>query len=148
MATKKPAVKNQGMTLSQLAARTTMDRIERSRYVKLLKTKMGHDANGYGFIAAQTTTTKVVDQSGRLVRHVGSKYITMVTFFDKQLHCRVSCSCDDNLFRWEVANTKRNAAEIEYSNGERPKVTNPTMNPGLCKHLYALYVSVRFKLPK
>lgn len=149
MANNTKSKKNQGMTLSQLAARTTMDRIERARHVKLLQTKIGHNAEGQGFIAAQTTTTRKVDPHGRLVRVTsGSKYVTMITFVDKKLHCIVSCSCDDNLFRWEVANTKRKASEIEYSNGENPVVTNPKLNPGLCKHLYAVFVSVRSRLPK
>ena len=148
-APKKAKPKNQGMTATQLFARTTMDRIERARHVKLLKTKIGHDADGYGFVAAQTTTVRKIDEKGRLIRvKNGPKYVTMITFFDKYLHCRISCSCDDNLFRWEVSNTLRKASEIEYSNGDLPVMTNPKLNPGMCKHLVALYQSIRSRLPK
>lgn len=145
MATK-PKPKNVGMTLPQLAGRTTRDRIDRAQHVKILQTKTGYDNQGQAYIAGQTTTVRKVDDKGKLVRYKGPKYVTMITFIDRSLHCLVSCSCSDNLFRWEVANTKRKASEVEYSNGDDPTTTNPRMNPGLCKHLYAVYVTIKSKL--
>jgi len=52
-------------------------------------------------------------------------------------------NCPDFKFRWEVANKKVGSSQIFHSNGKNPNKTNPTMRPGLCKHLIALggYIS-------
>jgi len=47
-------------------------------------------------------------------------------------------NCPDYLYRWEVANARVGSSKIIHSNGQPPNVTNPTMRPGLCKHLLAL----------
>jgi len=51
---------------------------------------------------------------------------------------KLSCSCDDFLFRFEYALYRRGAADIRHSNGEPPDITNPAHQPGCCKHLIAL----------
>lgn len=48
----------------------------------------------------------------------------------------VSCSCPDFKFRWEVSLAHRNNTSIVYSNGAYPKITNPQMTPGVCKHIF------------
>lgn len=51
----------------------------------------------------------------------------------------VSCTCSDFVFGgWEYALFKKGAAKIIYGNGEPPKIKNPTMLPGACKHLVGL----------
>lgn len=49
---------------------------------------------------------------------------------------KVSCSCEDYWSTWEVALKKQGAADIRYSNGKTPRVKNPAMIPGCCKHLF------------
>lgn len=51
---------------------------------------------------------------------------------------KLSCSCDDFLFRFEYALYRKGAADIRHSNGEPPEVRNPSFTPGCCKHLIAL----------
>ena len=48
----------------------------------------------------------------------------------------VSCSCPDFKFRWEVSLAHRNNTSITYSNGAYPKITNPQLVPGVCKHVF------------
>jgi len=49
----------------------------------------------------------------------------------------VSCSCEYFLYHCEVADTREDASSVKYSNGAKPKVTNPRMIPHICKHLIA-----------
>ena len=44
------------------------------------------------------------------------------------------CDCEFYLYNSEVALHKYGAADIYYSNGEPPLVTNPGMTPLVCKH--------------
>lgn len=53
----------------------------------------------------------------------------------RKLGCKVSCSCEDYLYRLEVSNRAHGSSDVIYSNGKKPKITNPDMHPGLCKHL-------------
>ncbi len=136
------------LTLRQLFKRTTEDRKQRAMYVKVLQMKTGHTKEGLGFVAAKTRSTHIVNGDGKLVRNPKpTTYVSMIIFIDRKLNCHVSCSCDDNLYRWEYANAGKNAAEIEYSNGEPPIYTNPGYKPGLCKHLVSLYLKIQPKLP-
>jgi len=48
----------------------------------------------------------------------------------------VSCSCPDFKYRWEVSLAHRNNTSITYSNGAYPKITNPQLVPGVCKHIF------------
>lgn len=136
------------LTLKQMAAVTPRNRRLSAQYVKLLKVKSGYDDDGQAFIVAQTYSTKVLNSKGLFVaNHNKDKYITHITFLDKKLHAKVSCSCADFCFREEWVLTERDAADIEYSNGEPPVVTNPPPGtPYICKHLYKLYLLIKDKL--
>lgn len=121
------------MTLKKLLYRTTEDRKTRANYVRILEMKASHDEYGRGFVAARTYSRYKVNEQGRLIPNADpNHYVTQITFLDRRLHVHISCSCADNMFRWETANSYENAAEIEYSNGDAPNVTNPRYNPGLC----------------
>ena len=54
----------------------------------------------------------------------------------------VSCSCDQFKFAFEYALTERNAARIQYSNGEFPVIKNPKLIPGGCKHCWVLWTKI------
>lgn len=136
------------LTIKQLAKRTSEDRKQRALYVKIIAMKAGRTPEGLGFVAAKTYSTHTVNSKGELVRNPSpTRYVSMITFIDKKLHCKVSCSCDDLLFRWEFANAEKEAGDIEYSNGEAPNTTNPELKPSLCKHIMALYTKIQPKLP-
>lgn len=136
------------LTLKQLYSKTTPERKDRARYVRIVQTKIGHNKQGLGYVAARTYSRLKVGRDGRLVKNDDPQhYVTMITFLNKKLQCICSCSCGDTTFRWEVANSYKGAAEIEFSNGEPPLTTNPTFKVGLCKHLCALYAKIQPKLP-
>lgn len=136
------------LTLAQMFNKTESGRKDRALQVQVLRLKTGYTEDGFGYVAAQTYSRYRVDPKGKLVLNKsGNKYVTVVTFLDKKLHCLVSCSCGDNTFRFETANSYKNAAIIEYSNGAAPNTTNPNYKAGLCKHLCSLYLKIKPKLP-
>ncbi len=49
--------------------------------------------------------------------------------------CWVRCSCEYFLYHCEVADTRKEASSIKYSNGALPNKTNPRFIPHICKHL-------------
>jgi len=51
---------------------------------------------------------------------------------------QVSCNCPDYLYTYEYALNHHGAARIINSNGEYPILKNPTLQAGLCKHLWVL----------
>jgi hypothetical protein len=55
----------------------------------------------------------------------------------RKLKSKVSCDCEDFLYRFEVANKSHGASDVQHSNGARPNITNPKLKPGICKHLLA-----------
>jgi hypothetical protein len=136
------------LTLKQLYARTDEERKQRATYVQIVAMKTGYTNEGLGYVAAKTFSRYKVGPDGKLKRNtVPNHYISMITFQNKKLQAVLSCSCDDNLFRWEVANSYKGASEIEYSNGAAPDTTNPNYRPGMCKHLVSLYLKIQPKLP-
>lgn len=137
------------LTPKQLYYRTTRERKERVQYVRIIRIKMGHNRQGLGYVAAKTYSKYKVRADGMVVKNKNRRdYLTMITFLNRKLQCIVSCSCGDNTFRWEVANTYKEASEIEFSNGEPPLITNPTFKVGMCKHIAALYLKIKPQLPE
>lgn len=141
------------MNLRQMALLTSDDRKHRAKYVVLTYLKAGVNKQGYPYAAARTYSKYAEDRHGRPVRVLDPHhYVTVIVFVPNKkgnkLNCVVSCSCDDNCFRFEWANTRKKASEIEYCNGQPPDATNPTYEPSLCKHLYALYQRIKPELPK
>lgn len=138
------------MKIETLIRRTDSQRKTRAKYVRVLRLKTGRNAIGNLFIAGQTQTTHRFD--GRFYVPVPpmhrNTYVTVIEFIDNSFNCRVACSCEDFKFREEVALWTRNAANIEYSNGAFPVITNPQLKPYVCKHTVALYEKVKAKLPR
>lgn len=65
--------------------------------------------------------------------------------------CSVDCSCEDYRYKWAYANSDKDAGEIgndslSQCNGAYPRVTNPHLRPGLCKHLLSLRGYLKTKL--
>lgn len=53
----------------------------------------------------------------------------------------VHCSCENYLYQWEVSNTARGSSSVINSNGNMPRIRNPRLRPGLCKHAYAAAIA-------
>jgi hypothetical protein len=60
----------------------------------------------------------------------------------------VHCSCENYLYQWEVSNTARGSSSVINSNGAIPRIRNPRMRPGLCKHSYAAALAALKSVPK
>lgn len=136
------------LNLKQLLRHTDDGRKQRARYVKLTGLKTGYLRSGLGYVASKSKSTHRVSPDGKVTRVENpQEHITVITFIDKKLNVHCACSCEDNTFRWEYANTAKNASEIEYSNGEPPTTTNPKLRNSLCKHMVALVNRIRPKLP-
>jgi hypothetical protein len=65
--------------------------------------------------------------------------------------CSVDCTCEDYKYKYAYANTDKEAsivgnASLSKCNGAFPKVTNPYLRPGLCKHLLSLREYLKTKL--
>ena len=128
------------LTLPQIVRRTNAFRKAGAKYVRILDVKKGYNSLGQGFIASSSYSTHILGSDGRpYVNRNAVKYVTVITFLDKKLHVHVSCSCDDFKFRSEWVLAEKGAAEIEYSDGSPPDVTNPQRRIGQCKHLIALW---------
>lgn len=132
------------MKFSAIVRRTTKRRKQSARYVRFLQAKKGYTREGYGFLAVQSNSTHAYDPATKTYIPTPNKpkYVTVVTVLDDDLNCVVSCSCKDFLYRWEVALYLEDAADIEYSNGELPEITNPQLAPRCCKHLVRLYAAI------
>jgi hypothetical protein len=53
----------------------------------------------------------------------------------------VSCDCEYFLYHCEVALQKKGSTDVIYSNGARPKITNPRMLAAVCKHCIAVLLA-------
>ncbi len=49
-----------------------------------------------------------------------------------------SCDCQYWLYHCEVSNKRKGSADIIFSNGKAPNITNPRSVPHVCKHVAAL----------
>lgn len=136
------------LNLRQLIRRTDDGRKQRARYVKNVGVKTGRLRSGLAYVASKSKSTHKVNAKGKLVRVPNPPvHITVITFIDRKLNVHCACSCEDNTFRWEFANTAKDASEIEYSNGEPPTTTNPMLRNSMCKHMIALVDKISAKLP-
>lgn len=136
------------LNIHQISRRCSRRQRENAAFVRILKTQKGYTASGKGYVACQSYSTHVLNEYGRPVRNESPhKYVTMMIFLDTNLNVKISCSCPDFLYRWEWALHNRGAADIEYSNGDFPDITNPKYKPACCKHLYKLYLNIKPHLP-
>lgn len=65
--------------------------------------------------------------------------------------CSVDCTCEDYRYKYAYANNDKEAGSmgansLNKCNGQFPKITNPYLRPGLCKHLLSLREYLRTKL--
>ena len=120
-----------GFSLAKIINATPPDRIELSSFVKITDVRTGTSkSSGKVRLVAKTRSLGKKEYernhySSMLENHGSGRF-------------RLSCSCDDFMFRWEYALAMRDGAQILYGNGEPPVDTNPRMKPGCCKHLIAL----------
>ena len=135
------------LTFPQIIRKGGKFREDNAEFVKIIRLKTGTTPDGYAFVACQSYSTHHLNPHGYKVRNlVRNRYVTVVKFLDRKLHCAVSCSCDDFKYTWETVLHNRGASELEYSNGMAPNITNPLYRVGCCKHLVALYYKVKDRI--
>ena len=49
------------------------------------------------------------------------------------------CSCPYFKYHCEVALARKGSSSVVQSNGQRPRFTNPRLEPRVCKHVYLLF---------
>lgn len=65
--------------------------------------------------------------------------------------CKVDCTCEDYRYKFAYANHDKEAGamgdgSLNQCNGNYPRITNPHLRPGMCKHLLSLRDYLRTKL--
>ena len=136
------------LTIHQLMRRAGAFRAANARYVRIVRLKTGYAPDGHAFAACMSYSTHTIRESDglRVVNRDRQRYVTVIKFLDVDLHVLVSCSCPDFMYRWEQVLHKRGNAELEYSNGQSPDITNPGHLTGTCKHLVALYTKIKSQI--
>lgn len=135
------------LTFPQIIRKGGHHREENAQFVKIVRLKTGYTPDGYAFAACQSYSTHHITAKGyKVLNATRQRYVTVVKFLDAQLHCSLSCSCDDFKYSWEQVLHTKGAAELEYSNGEAPDVRNPLYQVGCCKHLVALYWQIKDRI--
>jgi len=134
------------MKLNKLVSTSDKLRKLNAKLVRVVQIKTGKDRKGNPTVMAKTYTPREVNVHYKIVpARDKSRYVSSIKFIDNKLNVKVSCSCPDYLFRWEVANHQAGCSDIVYSNGEPPLFTNPSMTPSMCKHLLALRGMIKTK---
>lgn len=130
-AQRKPST-GRGLSAVQLIKKVAKTQLNNSKYVQIKSVKKSKTKPLVKF----TTITKEPGEQPRT--HIQRIYATDPNYQGPLYLCpsiRVTCSCGNFLFQWEVSNAYRGISDIVYSNGDFPIVTNPNLKPGVCKHL-------------
>jgi hypothetical protein len=91
------------------------------------------------------TKVRLTKKGGQLTKVVAdsytpgssSKYESEIEFLPSK-KIKLSCSCDDFVYRFEWVLYRKGSADLVYGNGEPPDETNPARTLGCCKHIIAL----------
>lgn len=139
------------MTFAQLFRSSTPSRKQRAKDMKFVNRLP---------IRAQKTDSywDFRYKSGSSNNTTGDSYRGRITFLKptkgkigESVNCEVDCGCPDYRYRWAYANNRRDAGpmgreSLNQCNGARPRITNPKLQPGMCKHLLALKDQLRQRL--
>lgn len=123
------------MTMQQILDRTPQNRKQKAEYVRIQAVKVQKTSYQTTIYKAKISSThNIVKDDAVRKRVTPTTYVSTVETNGKMVV--VSCSCEDFMYTWEVALSKKKAARIKYSNGEMPDDRNPRMVPGCCAHLH------------
>lgn len=127
-----------GLTLDQLIL-ATPNRVasysKRDR-VTLVSLKVSKDKNR---IVSKTLTYDITKSGPPQVRphkHWFEKREDVPFYKAKKV--KFNCDCEFYKFHCEYANNHHDAADIRFCNGEYPIITNPRLQPRMCKHGFIL----------
>lgn len=134
------------MKLDQLLKTSESMRKLNSKFVKVVNYKAGRDKKGLAVAMAKTYTPLEFNVHRNVVpARDKNRYVSAITFLDKNLNVEVTCSCPDYVYSGaEYNNAQVGASKIIYGNGEPPDASK-SQKPSLCKHLIALRALVKEK---
>jgi hypothetical protein len=132
------------MKLAKLMNGTDALRKMNAKFIRVVALKKGYNKMGQATAIAKTYTPLEFNSAKTVVKSKDlNKYVSSITFLDKQLNVKVSCSCRDFLYRHEFILAQYGAADIIYGNGEPPLVTRQDNKPSMCKHLVGLRLLIK-----
>ncbi len=127
-----PKVKGRGISALTLVKKVAKTQLLNSQYVSLRRVQIHKTKPLIKF----ETLTRMPGEKPRV--HVQRIYAADPNWKGPLSQCpaiKIACTCGNYLFEWEVANAYRGASDIIYSNGNFPIETNPSLRPGVCKHV-------------
>lgn len=129
------------LTVKQLLKSTPSNIHTNAGYVKISKVVRGWSKKTTNPALRFQTVYSTHDHTGKKKNfppEIHQSYVEGLMGTDTKIgqkYVRVSCTCPYFMYYCEAALHKHAAADIVYSNGDRPVVTNPSMVPMCCKHL-------------
>lgn len=133
---KQEKFKLDGLSLKQLL-RATPPYIKNNAQEVVIK-KLDHAVSKGGFPGIKAKALSVGNLGKRHIYNLTVVGKEKDKDLSKQKHVVVSCQCDFFKYYSETALHHWGSAQIKYSNGEHPGLTNPGLQPLLCKHLVVL----------
>ena len=133
--------KTRGLTARQMLNATPNNFKVNAAYVKVNRREIRKRKDGEFFTMLTRTATAPAAAGDPPSKHVQRIDILVPEEKNpqaKNARLKVSCDCGSFKFMWEYALSRYGAADIVFSNGEPPRVTNPKLSPGICKHLVRL----------
>ena len=136
------AGKQPGLTARQILRATPTKPFKvQATYVSVATKSVRKKKDGDYYVQLSRTLTSPAKPGDKPRKH--SQRIDILTEGVRDPRARnallkISCDCEAFKFFFEVALHRRGAADIRFSNGEKPVVTNPQLTPGACKHCVRL----------
>ncbi|WYW00782.1 hypothetical protein Illi2_00100 [Pseudomonas phage vB_PpuM-Illi-2] len=118
---------------------------ERSRDVRLYSPKRSVDKEGNLVVECTAKSRRTRINTNPQKRRVKITALDRASKVSRAAGIKVECDCEDHCFTWEVALYRVGAADIVYSNGEKPIVKNASMVPLVCKHVLRLLMAIKAK---
>ena len=122
--------KTKGLTMRQIIRNTPPGRRQSAHDCKIRELKMKTDRTKTNLIFLAKTSSSYTASGAQKPKPSIMTYVSSIQVLNKTGWVKVSCACDDFWAVWEVALNKAGAADIEYSNGEKPVDKNPRMVAG------------------
>lgn len=125
--------RGRGINAIQFIKKVAKTQLKNSKYVAIKSVQIHKTKPLIKF----TTVTREPGQDPRI--HVQRIYAADSNYKGRLCECpalKIACDCGNALFMWEVSDALKGAADIIYSNGAFPIITNPSLRPGCCKHIF------------
>lgn len=116
---------------SDPAVKQKSGRVQITRFRKTQDITFGKDSFGPFYKVAWQARS---GGGGKGIKH----HVCSVRFYDRlgtTSKVVAECDCADFKYRWDYALFLRDSSDLAHANSQKPRITNPTVRGGLCKHL-------------